>query len=610
MTLLLNCQDISKSIGPRKLFESVSFAVNRGDRLGIIGANGSGKTTLARILCNLESPDSGRITVGANLLVGLLAQEESLDGELSPVQVLLGDLDGQGLDETERYGRVRAMLSRAEFDRYDDPVRALSGGWRKRLAICRALIREPDLLVMDEPTNHLDLAGILWLEKLLTTGFPGCPAAFVMISHDRFFLDAAATRIIELSSLYPAGFLETGGGYSQALRAREQFAAQQLDLQSRLDNKLRRETEWLRRGPKARSTKARYRIEEAGRLQNEFATVRSRNSARRDMDIEFEATGRRTRKLLEARGIAKAYGGRVLFEDLDLVLSPGTRLGLLGPNGCGKSTLMQVLAAAGPGDGPLPDSGGIRTAVGVNIAYFAQDRAALNLQDTLRQALAPEGETVVYRDQPLHVVTWARKFLFRPDQLDTPVGSLSGGEQARILIAGLMRLPADILLLDEPTNDLDIPALQVLEEGLLDFPGAIVLVSHDRYLLNRVCTRFLGFTGNGGVGFFASFEQWLDALRERSKPEKQNPGPPKKTRKTAGRLSYLDQREYDAMEDVISQAEAEEQSIRQVMEQPEVLSDAVQLEECWRRLETVRAEIDRLYRRWDELETIRSGPAR
>jgi ABC transport system ATP-binding/permease protein len=610
MTLLLDCQEIGKSIGPRTLFASVSFVVGKGDRVGVIGANGSGKTTLLRILCGLEPPDSGRIALGGNILVGYLSQEDTLNEELSPVQILQEELDGLGLDEAERYGRVQAMLSRAEFDRCGDPVRTLSGGWRKRLAICRSLLRQPDLLVMDEPTNHLDLAGIIWLEKLLTGTFPGCPSAFVMVSHDRFFLDTTATRIIELSTLYPGGLLQVTGGYGESLRAREQFLAQQLDLQSRLGNKLRRETEWLQRGPKARSTKAKFRIEEAERLQGEFAGVRLRNSARRAMDIEFEATGRRTRKLLETRRIARAYNGRVLFTDLDLVLSPGTRLGLLGPNGCGKSTLMQVLAAAGTGDGPLPDSGKIRTAAGVNIGYFAQDRAVLNQQDTLRQALAPEGQTVVYRDQPLHVVTWARKFLFRPDQLDTPVASLSGGEQARILIAGLMRQPADILLLDEPTNDLDIPALQVLEESLLDFPGAIVLVSHDRYLLNRVCTRFLGFTGNGEVGFFASFDQWLDALRERSKQEKQNPGPPKKTRKTAGRLSYLDQREYDAMEDVISRAEADEQSIRQVMEQPEVLSDAAQLEECWRRLETVRAEIDRLYRRWDELETIRSGPAR
>lgn len=609
MTLLLNCQEIGKSIGPRTLFESLSFVVGKGDRLGVIGANGSGKTTLLRILCGLEPPDSGRITLGGNVLVGYLSQEDTLNEELSPVQILREGLNGSGLDEAERYSRVQAMLSRAEFDRYDDPVHTLSGGWRKRLAICRSLLREPDLLVMDEPTNHLDLAGIVWLEKLLTSTFQGCPSAFVMVSHDRVFLDNTATRVIELSRLYPEGLLQVTGGYGEALRAREQFLARQLDRESRLGNRLRRETEWLQRGPKARSTKAKFRIDEAERLHSEFVRVRSRNTARRDIDIEFDATGRRTRKLLEARKIARAYGDRVLFKDLDLVLAPGVRLGLLGPNGCGKSTLMRILAAGGLADGPLPDSGTITTATDVIVSSFAQDRGSLNIEATLRQALSPEGETVVYRDRPLHVVTWARKFLFRPDQLDTPVGSLSGGEQARILIAGLMRQPADILLLDEPTNDLDIPALQVLEESLLDFPGAVVLVSHDRYLLNRVCTRFLGFTGNGAVGYFASFDQWLDALQEGNKPEKPNSTPQKKTKKTAGRLSYLDQREYDTMEEKISRAEAEEQSIRRVMEQAEVISDAAQLEECWRRLETVRAEIDRLYRRWDELETIRNGPA-
>jgi ABC transport system ATP-binding/permease protein len=540
MTLLLNCQEISKSLGPRTLFESVSFTVSKGDRLGVIGANGSGKTTLMRILCGLEPPDSGRITVSNNVLVGYLSQDDILNEELSPMQILLDGLNGLQLDETERYSRVHAMLSRAEFDRHEAPVHTLSGGWRKRLAICRALLREPDLLVMDEPTNHLDLEGIVWLEKLVASAFQGSPAAFVMVSHDRFFLENTATRIIELSALYPGGLLQVTGGYGESLRARDQFLARQLDQESRLGNKLRRETEWLQRGPKARTTKAKYRIDEAGRLHNEFARVRSRNSARREIEIEFDATGRRTRKLLEARKIGRAYGDNVLFADLDLVLSPGVRLGLLGPNGCGKSTLMGILAAAGHSDGQLPDSGTIDTAVDVNITYFAQDRGTLNQDATLRQVLSPEGESVVYRGQSLHVVTWARKFLFRPDQLDTPVGSLSGGEQARILIAGLMRQPADILLLDEPTNDLDIPALQVLEEGLLDFTGSVVLVSHDRYLLNRVCTRFLGFIGNGEVRYFASFDQWLDALQGRNKPEKQNPGPQKKTKKQTGRLSYLD----------------------------------------------------------------------
>ena len=609
MSLLLNCQELSKTIGPRPLFTSVSFTVHQGDRLGIIGANGTGKTTLLRILCGLDTADSGRLTLSSTIRAGYLPQDDRLPEQATAIQVLLESLRGLRLDETEKYNRAQAMLSRAEFASDETPVRTLSGGWRKRLAICAALVRQPDLLVMDEPTNHLDLEGILWLEKLITSTFPGSPAAVVMVSHDRLFLENTASRIMELSPLYPEGCLLVDGNYSEFLRRQELFLAQQLEQEQRLANKVRRETEWLQRGPKARTTKAKYRIDEAQRLQEEHTRVRMRNQVRREVEIDFDFTGRKTRKLLEARNIGKAYGERTLFAGLDLILTPGQRLGLLGQNGSGKSTLMQILAAAGLPEGPAPDHGTLRVAEGVRTVYFAQDRGTLNLTATLRQELSPEGDSVLYRGQPLHVATWAQKFLFRPDQLDTPVANLSGGEQARILIAGLMRQPADILLLDEPTNDLDIPSLQVLEESLLDFPGALVLVTHDRYLLNRVCNRVLGFVGAGRVTYFASFDQWRAALRqEEPKPEKIAPPPePREKKKAAGRLSYLDQREYDAMEEAISQAEAEEQTIQEAMTRPEVAADPVRAHDCWQRLEAVRQEIDRLYQRWEELEAKKAG---
>ncbi|MHB8809503.1 MAG: ABC-F family ATP-binding cassette domain-containing protein [Desulfobulbaceae bacterium] len=608
MTLLLNCQELSKTIGPRSLFTSLSLTVHSGDRLGIIGANGSGKTTLLRILCGLDTPDSGLLTLGNRVRTGYLPQDDQLPDQLTAIQVLLDGLRGLRLEEAEKYNRAQAMLSRAEFENVETPVHTLSGGWRKRLAICAALVRQPDLLVMDEPTNHLDLEGILWLEKLITASFPGSPAAVVMVSHDRLFLENTASRIMELSRLYPEGGLQVSGNYSEFLRRKELFLAQQLEQEERLANKVRRETEWLQRGPKARTTKAKYRIDEAQRLQEEFARVKERNRARGEMAIDFDTTGRKTKKLLEARNIGKAYGERTLFAGLDLVLTPGQRLGLLGKNGCGKSTLMHILAAAGQPGGYAPDSGTLRMAEGVRTVFFAQDRRTLNLGATLRQELSPEGDTVLYRGQPLHVATWAQKFLFRPDQLDTPVGSLSGGEQARILIAGLMRQPADILLLDEPTNDLDIPSLQVLEESLLDFPGALVLVTHDRYLLNRVCNRVLGFVGNGRVAYFASFDQWRAALQPQARVEKTTAAPEaREKKKNVGRLSYLDQREFDAMEEAISRAEEEEQAIKETMARPEVAADPVQVHDYWQRLETVRQTIERLYQRWDELEAKKSG---
>jgi ATP-binding cassette subfamily F protein uup len=608
MTLLLNCRELSKTIGPRSLFTSLSLTVRQGDRLGIIGANGSGKTTLLRILCGLDTPDSGQLTLGSMVRAGYLPQDDQLPDQTTAIQVLLDALRGLRLEEAEKYNRAQAMLSRAEFESTETQVHTLSGGWRKRLAICAALVREPDLLVMDEPTNHLDLEGILWLEKLISSSFPGSPAAVIMVSHDRLFLENTATRIMELSRLYPEGCLQVTGNYSEFLRRKELFLAQQLEQEERLGNKVRRETEWLARGPKARSTKAKYRIDEAQRLQEEFARVKARNLTRREVEIDFDGTGRKTRKLLEATGLGKGYEGRSLFAGLDLVLTPGQRLGILGKNGCGKSTLMQILAGAGRAGGLGPDSGSIRVAEGVRSVFFAQDRRTLNLGATLRQELSPEGDSVLYRGQPLHVATWAQKFLFRPDQLDTPVGNLSGGEQARILIAGLMRQPADILLLDEPTNDLDIPALQVLEDSLLDFPGALVLVTHDRYLLNRVCNRVLGFVGNGRVAYFASFDQWRAALQPVPKVEKPAVTPEtREKKKSSGRLSYLDQREYDTMEKAISLAEEEEQAIQAAMARPEVAADPVQVHDYWQRLEKARQTIDRLYQRWDELEAKKNG---
>ncbi len=608
MDLMLNCQAVSKAIGPRSLFDSVSFTVNRGERLGIIGANGTGKTTLLRILSGMDSVDSGKVTLSKNIRTGHLAQSDVFRGNDTVGDVLYESLHDLELDDTEEYNRVHSMLSRAEFSSPDSAVQPLSGGWRKRLSICSALVRQPDILLMDEPTNHLDLEGILWLEKLLGSPFPESPAAFVLVSHDRVFLENMANRIMEISPMYPDGIFTVDGNYSTFLQRKEEFLAQQEELETRLANKARRETEWLRRGPKARTTKAKYRIDEAHRLHSELDQIKRRNREKKKIQVDFTTTDRKTKKLLEARKLSKSFDDRSLFSGLDIILAPRRRLGLLGPNGCGKSTLMHILAGAGSEKGLLPDSGSIKTADKVKIVSFTQNREQLDLSSTLRQALSPEGETVVYRHRSLHIVTWAKKFLFTVDQLDTPVGNLSGGEQAKILIADIMRQPADILLLDEPTNDLDIPSLQVLEESLLEFSGAVVLVTHDRFLMDSVCDSVLGFDGRGKVTYFADYEQWISSLKE-TEPEK--PAAPEKQHKNKkrvkGRLSYLDQREYDAMEEKILLAEEEEQKLQQRMDDPDTASDPERLHECWEQLENVRSTIHDLYRRWEELEELKNS---
>lgn len=608
MSHLLTCQGLGKSFGAQRLFVNINLVINDGDRIGLIGPNGSGKSTFLNLVCNRMNPDEGKIVSRRHVRSAYLAQSDIFDEEASVVDNLQGALDGLALDETERYNRVQALLSRAEFPDTNLSVQLLSGGWRKRLAICRSLVVQPDILVMDEPTNHLDIEGVIWLEKMLSGVLPESPNAFLLVSHDRRFLENTVNRVVELSAVYPEGSLQVEGGYSRFLTVRAEFLQQQQQLEERLANKMRREAEWLSRGPKARATKARYRIDEAHKLQGHLSEVKSRNRAMKQVRIDFDTTGRKTKKLLEAQAISKGYEGRTLFSDLDIVLSPGSRLGLLGRNGCGKSTLMQIIAASTEETGLRPDSGVIKTAPDVRIVSFDQKRERIDPHITLRRALAPDGDSVVFQDRSLHVVSWAQRFLFRADQLETPVGQLSGGEQARILIAELMRQPADILLLDEPTNDLDIPSLDVLEESLLDFSGALVLVSHDRFLLDSVCDQVIGFDGNGGTTYYADYEQWLADLKVLQKDEGVRGKPAtertaqKKNKTRAGKLSYLDQREYDQIEDKIQAEEEEHERLQTLMDAPETVSDPQKLETVWADLQKAQQRVEQLYDRWDELE--------
>ncbi|PHR25259.1 MAG: ABC transporter ATP-binding protein [Desulfotalea sp.] len=606
MSNIIVCKGVSKSFGPQELFQNIDLIVHSGDKIGVIGPNGSGKSTLLKILCDLEQSDSGQVVRQKFVRLSYLAQTDLFDDQLTVFDNLLAALDGLDFEDAEKYTLVHTILSRADFADDDELVKNLSGGWRKRLSICRALLTKPDVLVMDEPTNHLDIEGILWLEKILANG--NGPAAYLIVSHDRRFLESSTNRIVELSSVYPNGTLQVQGPYSKFVEVREDFLSGQAEEELKLANKAKREVEWLRRGPKARATKAKYRIEEAHKLTGELAEVKARNRSLSNVQIDFEATGRKTKKLLEMIGVTKSFGDNLLFENLDITLEPGSRLGLLGRNGCGKSTLMKMLAAGEEGS-KHADHGEIRVADKVQIVNFDQDREGIDPDITLKRALAPEGDSIVFRDRSLHVVSWAKKFLFRPDQLETRVGQLSGGEQARILIAGLMRSPADILLLDEPTNDLDIASLDVLEASLIDFPGALVLVTHDRFLLDRVCHRLLGFGGKSGVTYYADYMQWLADLPDGAQEKKlaKKATATAKALKKGGKLSYMDQREYDQIEEKIAEAEAKVTGLQKKMDLPEVVSDQDLLAATWAEIELTQGEIEMLYSRWDELEAQLAG---
>jgi len=602
--LLLSCEGVSKAYGARPLFTGLSFGLFEGDRVGLIGPNGSGKSTLLKILAGIEEPDSGTRSVRRSIRTGYVPQDPVFASERAVEDVLAEALAaspaGAGLESYEIAGRVAATLSRAGFADPHQKVAVLSGGWRKRLAIARELVAEPDVLLMDEPTNHLDLEGILWLEALLAER----ALAYLVVSHDRYFLENVAGRMLELNRSYPGGLLQAEGRYSDFLLQRDEVLRQQVEYQETLANRARREVEWLRSGAKARTTKSKARIQSAGRLLDELAEVRER-TVQATAGIDFTASGRKTKKLLVARGLAKRFGDQRavrIVDGLDLTITPGMRLGLLGPNGSGKTTLLSLL------DGTLePDGGEIERADRLRVVRFEQDRDTLDRDATLRRALAPEGDSVLYQDRPVHVAGWAKRFLFRPEQLDTPVSRLSGGEQARILIARLMLQPADLLILDEPTNDLDIPTLEILEESLLDFAGGLVLVTHDRYLLDRVSTVVLALDGRGGAQLYADSAQWEEARKAAAAvlpPKAERPPDTRKEapRSASRRLSYLDQREWDGMEAKILEAEEALAAAQAAVEDPAVATDAAALRERCETLETVRAEVEKLYARWAELE--------
>ena len=589
--LLLSCEAVSKAYGTRSLFERLTFGLFEGDQTGLVGPNGSGKSTLLKILAGTEATDRGSRSLRGGVRVGYVPQDPVFPTGHTVDGVVLAALTG--VDEEDRPGRLAHALSRSGFADGRAAVDTLSGGWRKRLAIARELAAAPDILLMDEPTNHLDVEGILWLEDLLTER----SRAFLVVSHDRYFLEHVATRMLELNRAYPDGLFQTDGSYSEFLARRDEFLRGQAAYQDALANTVRREIEWLRQGAKARSTKAKGRIKQAGRLMEELEDARARGLAA-TAGIDFTSSQRRTRRLLVGHGLTVSRGGRTLVSGLDLVVTPGTRVGLIGPNGSGKTTLLEVLAGVAP-----PDAGAIEQADGLRIVRFEQQRAALDPAQSLRRALAPEGDTVTWQGRSVHVAAWAKRSLFRPEQLEVLVGHLSGGEQARILIARLMREPADLLILDEPTNDLDIPTLEVLEDSLAEFDGALVLVTHDRFMLERVSTVIVALDGRGGTATFADYAQWESTQTTVEPAQRKAPDrAAEASRQRPKRLGYREQREWEGMEQAILDAERAVEACQGAVEDPAIVSDPTALQQRYAALEAARADVDRLYARWAELE--------
>jgi ATP-binding cassette subfamily F protein uup len=631
MPPILNAQSVTKQFGATPLFSNISLTVEDGDRIGLIGPNGAGKSTLLALLAGQVEPDSGELAVRKRARAAYVPQDSRFAPGLSIRQVLEKALTAAHVNEGEREGRLRELAGRAGFADLDAQAASLSGGWRKRLAIVEALVGDPEVMLLDEPTNHLDLAGIEWLEELLSSS----SFAAVTVSHDRYFLESTSSQIVELNRVFADGLFRVKGTFSRFLEEKQAYLESQSRQQESLRNRVRTEIEWLRRGPKARTTKSKARIDTANAMIGQLAAMDARTTVN-SAGIDFEASMRKSKRLVEFDNVAcdvpatldpteaspKDQKSPRLFEGLNFILTAGMKVGLVGPNGSGKTTLLRLLR------GELePAEGSIRRAEALRLVYFSQMRE-LDENLTLRRALAPEGDGIIYQGRTIHVASWAARFLFTGEQLNQPVRNLSGGERARVLIAKLMLEPADVLLLDEPTNDLDIPTLEILEDNLLEFPGALVLVTHDRYLLNRVASTVLGLDGRGHTGRFADYAQWEDWLagqddlaqdldqqdksRRRSdgsSPTQRTAAEPAPSAGSRKKLSYLEAREFAAIEQRVEISDTRLAAARARVEHPEIATDAAALQQALLELDAAQHENDALYARWAELTEKAGEPA-
>jgi ATP-binding cassette subfamily F protein uup len=598
---IISAQGLSKRYGAAPLFQNISFTVSEGDRIGVIGPNGSGKSTLLEMLIGRVKPDIGDVAIRKGTRLSYVAQISEFALGVTVRSVIESALERAAVSVAERASRFAETLGRSGFTDLDAHARTLSGGWRKRLAVAEALVQAPDILLLDEPTNHLDLAGIQWLESILRNA----PFACVVVSHDRYFLENVVNEMVELNRAYEDGALRVNGNYSAFLEAKEKYLHAQKKRQESLENRVHTELEWLRRGPKARATKAKARIDKAHEMIGELAEMNARGRVA-SAEIDFSATNRKTKQLITLDGVSFGVGSHTLFKDVHFAVTSRVRVGLVGPNGSGKTTLLRLMR----GD-IKPETGKVRRAEGLRVVYFDQNRE-LDPDIILRRALAPDSDAVIYQDRVIHVASWAERFLFSSENLNQRVGRLSGGERARVLIAQLMLQPADVLLLDEPTNDLDIPTLEILEESLLEYSGALVLVTHDRFMLDRVSTVVVGLDGFGAVERFADYLQWetwqrgqLAMTAAKSSDGNRRPrSAGEEVRRAASKkkLSYTEAREFAAIEGRIHEAEQILHAKRAALENPAITSDRMSLQNACNQLDEAQKSVDSLYARWAELE--------
>jgi ABC transport system ATP-binding/permease protein len=602
MSTILDVRNLRKSYGARTVLDGVDLHVSEGEKVGVIGRNGCGKSTLFRILAGVEGHDGGEIALRNDVGVGFLPQDPHMDPDRTVFQLAEEGIAEAG-EEWETRHRVEAMLTRLGVSDWDRRVGELSGGERRRVALARTLLGEPDLLLLDEPTNHLDADTVLWLEETLFD-FPG---SALIITHDRYFLDRVVDRMIEVS---PRGLVSYEGGYTEYLEERAAREERERTEEGKRRRFLEKELAWARRSPPARTGKQKARRRRAKELAREQREAeRSQVGA---VDLEVTGAPRLGSRVLELHGVSRAYGDQVILEDFSDRLLAGERIGVVGPNGVGKSTLLRLVVGE-----EEPDQGKIVLGENTRIGYFDQDRE-LDPDLSVERAVS-EVERVMVGGREVHLRSYLDRFLFSPEVLEQKVSSLSGGERNRVLLARLLLQDFNLLVLDEPTNDLDLDTLRVLEDALESFTGCLLIVTHDRYLLDRLATSLWVFQGEGKVHrHHGSWDSYLarreaeEATRaQRRKEEEKRRRDERATRAReearAGRserkLSYNEKRELEGMEDRIGELEREKEELAAKLADPGFYqSEAADVSRTTRRYQEVEVELESVYRRWMELE--------
>ncbi len=640
MPAIITVQGLAKSFGAREVLKGVSFAIDTKDRIAVVGVNGSGKSTLLHLVATIarggtdDELDAGVITKRRELSLEYVPQEPQLLPELTITDTLKLGLRGHAelterIEQLERqlpslageplaqaidahaslHARLTALGGLARDHEVaavaaalglPDPLQRvgeLSLGERRRVALGQALLARPDVLALDEPTNHLDTGTIEWLEQALLEQ----PGALLLVTHDRYFLDRVATRIIEIDRGHAYSY---EGGYERFLQlqqARLEAASEEERVRRAF---VRRELEWIRRGPQARATKQKARID---RFEQTVAIEHEAAPNERVVTLRLPPGPRLGKTVLELRGLCKSVGSKPLFDNLDLLVKPGDRIGIVGPNGAGKTTLVRTILGL-----QTPDRGEIVVGHNTRFAYLDQARAALDDSRSVLEEVAGDSEHVYLEHGPIHVRTFLRMLLFDDRLLGQRVGQLSGGERNRVQLAKLLREGGNFLVLDEPTNDLDVITLGVLETALLDFPGCALVVSHDRWFLDRIATAILAFEAGGDVRFYeGNYTHYIDkwGARQRShtpqhkapkKPSQPTAKPPR-----AKKLSFHQQRELDGMETSIEAAEAQVAKLEATLSAPDLYANrGAEVPGLVAALDEARAEVERLYARWQELEGL------